>query len=321
VNRTLAPRDAKRFVGVLALCANVVGVLGRYLPFVNRPVFAAATMLPLLTLTGPVSVLLLGLARCWLLAGAAGAVTAAAIATQIPLYFADNAAGAGVRLEVMSANLRLGNADAESLVGLVRDHVEVLALQELTPGELKRLSAAGLDKLLPHRLIDEHRPRSYGIGLWSKYPLSPLPAIDGTRLPFLAAKIQLPAVKTLPVIVAAHLASPWHIRWWSDDIKKFANTLREVGQLTDGAALVAGDMNSTLDMRPFRALLRGGYRDAAEQAGAGFCPTFPDDMFIPPLFAIDHVLTLRCVAVAANTVSVPGSDHRALRATIVIPDR
>jgi hypothetical protein len=56
-------------------------------------------MLPFLTLTGPVSVLLLGLARCWLLAGAAGAVTAAAIATQIPLYVADNAADTGIRLE------------------------------------------------------------------------------------------------------------------------------------------------------------------------------------------------------------------------------
>ena len=34
--------------------------------------------------------------------------------------------------------------------------------------------------------------------------------------------------------------------------------------------IVAGDFNSTTDMRPFRALLRNGYRDAAEQSGAGF---------------------------------------------------
>lgn len=303
------------------MCATVLGLLGRYLPFINRPVLAAATTLPFLTLTGAFSVLPLGLARCWLLAGVACAVTAAAIATQIPLYVADNATDRGIRLEVMSANLRLGEADAESLVSFVRDRVEILALQELTTCELDRLSVAGLNKLLPHRLIDLRRPRSYGIGLWSKYPLSPLPAIGGTQLPFLAATIQVPAVKTMPVMVVAHVANPWHIRWWSDDIQKLANTLRQVGQLTDGAALVAGDMNSTLDMRPFRDLLRGGYRDAAEQAGAGLCPTFPDDMFMPPLFAIDHVLTLRCVAVAAHTVSVPGSDHRALRATIDFPDR
>jgi hypothetical protein len=162
---TLAFRDAKRIVGVLALCANVLGFLGRYLPFVNRPVLGAATMLPFLTLTGPVSVLLFGLARCWLLACAAGAVIAAAIATQIPLYIADNAAHTGIRLEVMSANLRLGEADPESLVSFVWNYVDILALQDLTPCGLKRLSAAGLDKHLPHRLIDKRRPRSYGIGL------------------------------------------------------------------------------------------------------------------------------------------------------------
>jgi hypothetical protein len=72
-------------------------------------------------------------------------------------------------------------------------------------------------------------------------------AINGTQLPFLAATIQVvAAVKTLPVILAVHLANPWYIRWWSDDIQKLANTLREVRQLIDGAALVAGEMNSTL---------------------------------------------------------------------------
>lgn len=305
---------------MLALFATVLGFLGRCLPFVNRPVLAAATMLPFLTLTGPISVLLLGLARCWVLAGAAGVVTAVAIATQIPLYRADNAVDPGIRLEVMSANLRLGHADAESLVSLVQDHVEILALQELTPRELERLSAAGLDTLLPHRLIDGRRPSPYGIGVWSRYPLSLPPEVRGKQLPFLAATIQVPAVKTSPVIVVAHLANPWHIRRWSGDIQKLATMLREVDQLTDGAAVVAGDMNSTLDMRPFRNLLRGGYRDAAEQAGAGFRPTFPAGTAIPPLFAIDHVLTLRCRAVATYTVSLPGSDHRAIRATIVIPD-
>jgi endonuclease/exonuclease/phosphatase (EEP) superfamily protein YafD len=317
---SLALVDAEWFVGVLALCATVLGLLGRYLPFINRPVLAAATMLPFLTLTGAFSVLPLGLVQCWPLAGAACAVTVAAIAIQIPLYVTDNAADTGIRLEVMSANLRLGEADAESLVSFVRDSVEILAVQELTACEVNRLSVAGLDDLLPNRLIDLRRPRSYGIGLWSKYPLSPLPALGGNHLPFLAATIQVPAVKAMPIVVVAHVANPWHIRWWSDDIQKLANTLRQVGQLTDGTALIVGDMNSTLDMRPFRDLLREGYRDAAEQAGAGFCPTFPDNMYIPPLFAIDHILTLRCVAVAAHTVSVPGSDHRALRATIVLPD-
>jgi hypothetical protein len=42
-----------------------------------------------------------------------------------------------------------------------------------------------------------------------------------------------------------------------------------------GSVVVAADVNSTTDMRPFRALLHDGYRDDAEQSGAGIKPTLP----------------------------------------------
>ena len=34
-----------------------------------------------------------------------------------------------------------------------------------------------------------------------------------------------------------------------------------------------------------------GYHDAAAQAGAGLTRTDPADIFLPPLFAVDHILT------------------------------
>ena len=83
--------------------------------------------------------------------------------------------------------------------------------------------------------------------------------------------------------------------------------------------IVPGDFNSTLDMRPFRDLLRHGYKDAAEQAGAATAPTFPANTWLPPLIAIDHILTRRSIATSLHTVAVPGSDHLALVATIKIP--
>ena len=48
-------------------------------------------------------------------------------------------------------------------------------------------------------------------------------------------------------------------------------------------------------------------------------PTFPADGWLPPLIAIDHVLTRNCVATTVTTAGLPGSDHRALFATIRIP--
>jgi endonuclease/exonuclease/phosphatase (EEP) superfamily protein YafD len=71
-------------------------------------------------------------------------------------------------------------------------------------------------------------------------------------------------------------------------------------------------------MRSFRGLLRNGYRDAAEQSGAGIKPTFPADSWLPPFIAIDHILTRSCTATSLRTIKIPGSDHRGLAATVMI---
>ena len=85
------------------------------------------------------------------------------------------------------------------------------------------------------------------------------------------------------------------------------------------AVIIGGDYNSTPDMRQFRDLLTDGYRDAVEQTGAGFAPTFPSNTWYPPLLTIDHVLTRNAAASSIRTIEVPGSDHRALLATIEVP--
>jgi hypothetical protein len=69
-----------------------------------------------------------------------------------------------------------------------------------------------------------------------------------------------------------------------------------------------------LDNLEFRRLLRGGYRDAAEQAGAGLTRTHPADVpLLPPVFAVDHILTRECAATFVRTLTIPGSDWRVPR--------
>jgi len=80
-----------------------------------------------------------------------------------------------------------------------------------------------------------------------------------------------------------------------------------------------GDFNATVDHAQFRHLLSGGYRDAAEQAGAGFVPTYPTDYPFPPLLTLDHVVTHDVVAHAVFSVRLPGSDHRGLQVELVLP--
>ena len=74
--------------------------------------------------------------------------------------------------------------------------------------------------------------------------------------------------------------------------------------------IVAGDFNSTVDMRPFRELLRNGYADSAEHGRGRKDPDVPSDVsLVPPLIGIDHVLIRNGRANSAKVVDLPGSDH------------
>jgi endonuclease/exonuclease/phosphatase (EEP) superfamily protein YafD len=146
--------------------------------------------------------------------------------------------------------------------------------------------------------------------------------IGGYEMAFVSAQIRVTGISIDPTVVVAHIAGPWPqpIDDWRRDLDRLPVTLLEVAEGTGGGAVVvAGDLNSTTDMRPFRGLLRNGYRDAAEQSGAGIEPTFPADWRPPPFLAIDHILTRNCTATSLRTMKIPGSDHRGLVATVVIP--
>ena len=60
-----------------------------------------------------------------------------------------------------------------------------------------------------------------------------------------------------------------------------------------------------------------GYVDAADQAGAGFVPTFPVGRTIPPVVAIDDVMMCSTTYVADTfeAVDITDADHRAVIAT------
>jgi endonuclease/exonuclease/phosphatase (EEP) superfamily protein YafD len=137
-----------------------------------------------------------------------------------------------------------------------------------------------------------------------------------------STRVQVEHVDIDPTILVAHLPGPWPqpIDDWERDLERLPATLADVSSRSEnGCIIVAGDFNSTLDMKPFRQVLAGGYRDAVEQAGAGYLPTYPANSHVPPFMAIDHVLTARCSAGSANTVGLPGSDHRGLATTIDVP--
>jgi endonuclease/exonuclease/phosphatase (EEP) superfamily protein YafD len=309
-------------IGLVALAVACCAFASRYLSITSHATLITAALSPCLMLCAPVSAALLIWARRWFLATAALGLTVAAVAVQFPLYVGSDAGSmADVEVRVVSANLYEGMADSAQLVRSAQAQADVIAFQELTPHEVDRLSRAGLDATFPYRWLDA-RGAAGGVGMWSRFPIEAPRRIDGYTFAFLTARIRVTGVSTGPTIVVAHLPGPWPypIDAWRRDLDRLPVTLSEVGERAgEGCVIVAGDVNSTTDMRPFRALLHNGYRDAAEQSGAGFKPSFPANSRLPPLFAIDHVLTRNCRATSLRTLNVPGSDHRGLVVTIAIP--
>jgi endonuclease/exonuclease/phosphatase (EEP) superfamily protein YafD len=217
----------------------------------------------------------------------------------------------------MGANLELGGADPNALVGLVRRHrIDVLSLEEYTPQAARRLKVAGLAQLLPYQ--QEHPvdgPR--GAALYSRFPLV---AGGDPMLPgeFGQAYATLLVPGAQPVMVeAVHPCAPadsTRIACWK------AGLAAEPRATPHGPVrLLLGDFNATVDHSALRALLASGYRDAAEQVGAGLTMTWPYDKPLPKV-ALDHVLADPRIGVrTVAAYPIRDSDHRAIYAELILP--
>jgi endonuclease/exonuclease/phosphatase (EEP) superfamily protein YafD len=309
-------------VGGLALTVAAMGLVARYLPVGNEAVLILAAMSPYLSVAGLAAMILFAVVRRWVLTIVSALLCAVMLIALMPRYLGpEKSEVPSVPVRVLTANLSLGEADPSAVVALARATADVMVVQEMTPGVAVAMSAAGLDAVMPYRSIDP-RKNAEGIGIWSRYPIADSRAIGGYQLAMRIAKIQVPGVRFAPTVLAVHLAAPWvqPLEYFRGDIARFPTTLQAAARdAGSGAVIVAGDLNSTYDMRPFRQLLDAGYRDAAEQAGAGLVRSFPSGPWPPPVFGIDHVLLHNATATQAETVTLPGSDHRGLFTVVEIP--
>lgn len=284
----------------------------------------SAAALAFLPYAIPVTALLLMLSlrlRRWLTAFTALLVTAGLVIAVVPRATADRRPYTlGATIRVLSVNLHEGRANPNTVVDLVRDnHIDLLSLQELTPGAVATLDGAGLRELLPNMQFDA-RPGAAGAGIASRYQLQPrelMPTPTTFAQP--SALVDLPGGLRLQV-VAVHVVAPvapGGVDPWQREITSLPEA-----DLNQPARLLIGDFNATLDHAALRGLVTTGYVDAADQTGQGLHATWPTDRRpLPPLIAIDHILVdHRCAVDNVSLFAVPGTAHRAIGAQFVVPD-
>ena len=255
--------------------------------------------------------------RNWAAAAVAALAAVYLAAAVLPRAIGSDVAPVSGRetLTVLSANVYLGGADPAALVGLVdRYRPDLLSLQELTPAFAARLRRAGIDRRLPHSVLMA-QPKGHGGGLYARRPLTPLPRQTRFLFRMPRAVLTLSDGRRLRV-VAVHPQPP------NMSVERWREALESLPRPGPGAPwILAGDFNATFDQAEFRELVDGGYRDAGDAAGKGLEPTWPGpDEFPWGLITIDHVLADRRLGVSGYGVEdLPGSDHRAIHAQLVLP--
>jgi endonuclease/exonuclease/phosphatase (EEP) superfamily protein YafD len=283
------------------------------------PLVPLLAFTPLVAVGAVAVVAVAALLRQWAAALVAAVLAAVLVATVAPRALGgptDPDGPAGPRLRVLSANMHFGTGSPTALVEAVRStRADVLSVQELTPDLARALDAAGLAKLMPERVVDPH-PRGPGIGLYARVPLTRGAASGTRRNPVAVARTRLPGGPPVE-LVAVHVTPPFRhqLPAWRADLRSLprASPDRPV-------RILAGDFNATLDHAELRRVLDGGYVDAAAEVGAGLRATWPDGRRLPPPVTIDHVLAdQRCGVREFSVHPIPGTDHRAVLAELVLP--
>ncbi|SDG86673.1 endonuclease/exonuclease/phosphatase family protein [Klenkia brasiliensis] len=227
--------------------------------------------------------------------------------------------GAGPRVRIVSANLLHGRADPAVLVELVRSFdADVLCLVELTPDADRRFRDAGLADLLPSEHVRGHRPGAppaAGGAVWTRLEVLGRSGAPG-RFEQPVVRLAVPGGPDLEV-VAVHTDPPVTTR-------RTRRWEREMAQLPaaggDVLRVLAGDFNATPDHATYRRLLARGYADAGARTGRSLVHTWTPEGRPQPRLTLDHVLADRRIGVASFEVhDLPGSDHRALAAELVLP--
>lgn len=274
----------------------------------------------------------LGAAAAFVLAGrrvttALAVASLAAVVLQVswivPYWPHSAPAAAGDRLRLLTLNTEFGKVSPAPLAAVIQAEApDVVVLNEVQQPLLDELTALGVLAPYTHRVGEA--PAGYvstgvesgeGTVVLSRTPLLDAQQLDGANKQY---RVTVRLDDASVTLIAGHPRNPLlGVDQWRADL----SALTTVARAHAGDDLVvAGDLNAVVEHAPLVELMSTGLTDAAASSGSGWLPTYPADLGIPPVIAIDHVLVGgRVSATGLRTVTLPGTDHRGLIAHLVIP--
>jgi endonuclease/exonuclease/phosphatase family metal-dependent hydrolase len=223
-------------------------------------------------------------------------------------------------LRVLSANLRLGLADARAFAALVRElDVAVLAVQELGP-----LQAEQLAPLFPYGKL-EPTPEGTGLGIALRHPGE----VERLALPERDARVARLAAGDWPgltcdvEVMNTHLANPviGIPASWRSRRGQVAGLTAYLSGAEPRPRVLVGDLNATPRWPAYRRLaaeLDDAALLAAARLGRAAQPTWGPYPGSPRLLRIDHVLVDAFEVLDFRVVAIAGSDHSAVVADLVV---
>lgn len=233
---------------------------------------------------------------------------------------------ATIPVKVMSLNTEYGEADASTIVELVRGNgIQILVLQEHTQGLEDSLHAAGLEELLPNR-VSEPRDDAGGGAVYSAFPLEPDGLLPDTPFHMAVTRVLVADAQTRSRS-ALELTNVHALPPVDERIEQWRSDLVTIGRQASspGNHVLMGDFNSSYDHHEFRALLEsapgdGTLVDVGTATSGRFSPTWPMEGMTLPGTILDHVVTSPRIGSSGYMVrKVPGSDHAAVLATLAVP--
>ena len=240
-------------------------------------------------------------------------------------YWPRSAPSANESLVVMTLNTYYGMADPARLAAEAeRVRPDVAVLTEVDADLWRSLQASAWTDVLPYHVGEPGEDwTSDATMVFARHPVTLIETL-GTSPQQHVVTLDHPSGPV--TVVAVHARNP------SDGYEPWASSLLDIQRAAaahaDRPLVALGDFNAVREHVALQQLLDSGLTDAAQQAGAGWLPTFPTRLYAwwpsvpstvvtPPLIGVDHVLVNdRLSAVSVESFDMVGTDHRGLVARL-----